>query len=376
MKKIKFIGILIFSLFVSIVSCDKTDDREGGVVEKPLVIAHRGAQSVFPEHTLEAYAKGIELGADFIEPDLVMTKDGVLIARHEPFMSGTTNVADLLEFANLKTTKNLDGKEITDWFASDFTLAQIKRLRAKQPRSDRSNQFDGLYQIPTLKEIIALTKLKTGAQGKVVGIYPEMKHPYFHNKLGLAIEDALLEVLDSEKMNSYDAPVFVQCFEVAPLQYINSKSTVKLVQLISTYNVNNDGTLDYNVPTGDFISYASPFDFYVNGDNRTYEYFTTEEGMRFTSTYADGIGPWKPFIISFSKDANNNITVLPATNFVDLAHKYDLKVHPYTFRNEDEKWSKGNSEAEYHLFFDAGVDGIFTDYTDAAVKAVSTWKPK
>ena len=192
--------------------------------------------------------------------------------------------------------------------------------------------------------------------------------------MGLAIEDALLEKLSEAKLNSYHSPVFVQCFEVAPLQYINSKSDVKLVQLISTYNVNADGTLDFNVPEGDFISYAAPFDFYANGDARTYEYFSTEDGLRFASEYADGIGPWKPFVISFSRDESGAITVLPKTDFIDLAHKYDLDVHPYTFRNEDEKWSNGNAQAEYHLFFDAGVDGVFTDYTDEAVNAVRTWE--
>ncbi len=375
------VSIIAVTLMLGLCSCEKIDDFIGGGKPKlegmkPIVIAHRGAQSILPEHTLEAYVKSIEMGADFIEPDLVMTKDGVLIARHEPFMSGTTNVADIPEFASLKTTKKLDGKEVTDWFASDFTLAQIKTLKAKQARADRSNEFDGLYEIPTFSEIIALAKSRITKNNKPVGIYPEIKHPYFHNELGLAIEDALLAELSKFNMNTYDAPVFVQCFEVAPLQYINTKSTVKLVQLISTYDVNADGTLDYNVPVGDFISYASPFDFYAKGDSRTYEYFTTEEGMRFTATYADGIGPWKPFIIPFKKDANGAITVLPKTNFVDLAHKYNLKVHPYTFRNEDEKWREGNPEGEYHLFFDAGVDGVFSDYTNVAVDAVLTWQPK
>ncbi len=376
-RKVKL--ITIFSvLSVAFYSCDDTDDssKENPITQeavKPLIIAHRGAQSILPEHTIEAYLKAIELGADYIEPDLVMTKDSVLVARHEPFMSGTTNVADLSEFAELKTTKVLDGKEITDWFASDFTLKQIKKLKAKQARSDRSDQFDGLYDIPTLEEIIVLAKSQTTTSKNRVGLYPEMKHPYFHNQLNLPIEDALLAQLEKAGMNSESAPVFVQCFEVAPLQYINAKSSVKLVQLISTYDVMADGSLDYNVPAGDFISYGAPFDFFAAGDTRTYEFFTTEAGMRFTASYADGIGPWKPFIISFEKEADGTVNLLPKTDFVELAHKFNLQVHPYTFRNEDEKWSKGNPEAEYHLFFDAGVDGVFTDYTDVAVKAVATW---
>lgn len=379
MKRMNFLSMAGFALLTMGVSCDKLDDFIGGghqeeQVHEPLIIAHRGAQSIYPEHTLKAYAKAIEMGADYIEPDFVMTKDSFLVARHEPFISGTTNVADLPEFASLKTTKNLDGKEITDWFVSDFTLEQIKKLKAKQARSDRSNQFDGMFEIPTIDEIIVLAKSKKTLKGNDVGLYPEMKHPYFHNQIGLAIEDALLAKLSEAKLDSYDSPVFVQCFEVAPLQYINSKSDVKLVQLISTYNVNTDGSLDYNVPEGDFISYAAPFDFYANGDARSYEYFSTEEGMNFVSSYADGIGPWKPFIISFTTDESGAISLLPKTNFIELAHKYDLQVHPYTFRNEDEKWSSGDAESEYHLFFDAGVDGVFTDYTDEAVNAIKTWE--
>ena len=379
MKKMNFLPMAGLSFLTLFTSCDKLDDFIGGGHHEensktPLVIAHRGAQSIYPEHTLEAYAKAIEMGADYIEPDLVMTKDSFLVARHEPFISGTTNVEDLQEFANLKTTKNLDGKEITDWFVSDFTLEQIKKLKAKQARSDRSDRFDGMFQIPTLDEIITLAKSRKTTNGNDVGLYPEMKHPYFHNLIGLPIEDALLAKLSEAKLNSYNSPVFVQCFEVAPLQYINSKSDVKLVQLISTYNVNADGSLDFNVPEGDFISYAAPFDFYANGDIRSYEYFSTDEGMRFVSSYAEGIGPWKPFVISFTKDESGTIAMLPKTDFVDLAHKYDLQVHPYTFRNEDNKWSNGNVEDEYHLFFDAGVDGVFTDYTDEAVSALQTWK--
>ncbi|NJB37432.1 glycerophosphodiester phosphodiesterase [Croceivirga sp. JEA036] len=379
MKTNVFASLMVMSL-LSLASCDYVDDFTGGPAEEPkaeqpLIIAHRGAQSVFPEHTLEAYAKGVELGADYIEPDLVLTKDGVLVARHEPMLSGTTNVADLPEFADRKTTKNVDGKEVTDWFASDFTLEEIKQLRAVQVWPNRPHDYDGKFQIPTFSEIIALAKSKTTASGNKVGIYPEIKHPYFHNQLGFAMEDALLQELDKAGWNHYDAPVFVQCFEVAPLQYINTKSTVKLVQLISTYDVNADGSLVFDVPAGDFISYAAPYDFYVDGDSRTYEYFSTEEGMLFTASYADGIGPWKPFIISFTKDVNGNVDkVLPPSDFIDLAHKYGLKVHPYTFRNEDEKWSGGNPEAEYHLFFDAGVDGVFTDYTDDAVRALESWK--
>ncbi|SHJ23416.1 glycerophosphodiester phosphodiesterase [Aquimarina spongiae] len=371
----------VFSLItlMMITSCDLIDDNSGNPgpdTDLPIVIAHRGAQSVLPEHTLEGYTKASEWNADFIEPDLVLTKDGHLVARHEPMLSGTTNVADLPEFAHLKTTKNLDGKMVTDWFASDFTLEEIKTLRAKQAFSGRPTDFDNLFEIPTFEEVIQLAKAQSLTRGKVLGIYPEIKHPLFHNEIFGAyfMEDQLLKALSKAHWNHKNAPVFVQCFEVAPLQYINSKSTVKLVQLISTYNINKDGSLDYNVPDGDFISYGAPYDFFVNGDDRTYEFFTTEEGMKFTTTYADGIGPWKPFIISYRTEDSGELTLLEPTDFIDLAHDNDLLVHPYTFRNENMQWSQGNPEAEYHLFFDAGVDGVFSDYTDEAVQAVSTWE--
>ncbi len=379
MKILKLITLATI-VVTSIISCEFIDDIPGGSgpneETKPLIIAHRGAQSLLPEHTLEGYAKAAALNADFIEPDLVLTKDGYLVVRHEPMLSGTTNVADLPEFAHLKTTKELDGKMVTDWFAIDFTLAQIKKLKAKQAYKGRSTEFDGQFDIPTFEEVIRLAKEETKKRGRIIGIYPEIKHPLFHNQVFEThfMEDKLLAALKKARLNHKNAPVFVQCFEVAPLQYINSKSSVKLVQLISTYDINKDGSLNYNVPSGDFISYGAPFDFFANGDNRTYEFFTTEEGMQFTALYADGIGPWKPFIISYQTDDAGKITLLPATNFIDLAHKNKLLVHPYTFRNENMQWSGGNPEQEYHLFFDAGVDGLFTDYTNEAVQALATWK--
>ncbi len=381
MKNLKYI-VVAFGIISTLNSCKNTDDsiidRDDPKPKKnkPIIIAHRGAQSVLPEHTLEAYKKAVTLEADFIEPDLVLTKDGHLIARHEPFLSSTTNVSEIPEFADLKTTKTLDGKEINDWFSTDFTLAQIKKLRAKQPFAGRPKDFDNQFEIPTFEEVIVIAKASAKERGRTVGIYPEIKHPLFHNEIfgDHFMENKLLDILKKEKWNSKEAPVFVQCFEVEPLQYINGLSSVKLVQLISTYNVNKDGSLDYNVPEGDFISYGSPYDLFAKGDPRTYEFFTTAEGMEFTATYADGIGPWKPFIISFSTSESGGITLLPATNFIELAHKNNLLVHPYTFRNEDNKWSKGNPEAEYHLFFEAGVDGVFTDYTDEAVNALNNFE--
>jgi len=369
-----------FSLFclAILTACSIQGDPNNPSPKKPLIIAHRGAQSILPEHTLEAYEKAIEMGADYIEPDLVLTKDGHLIVRHEPMLSGTTNVSELAEFTQLKTTKNIDGKLVTDWFASDFTLEQIKKLRAKQAYQGRPTNYDNQFSIPTFEEVIELAKKESVNLAEPIGIYPEIKHPYFHNEIFINhfMENKLIKLLQKHNFDNAQAPVFVQCFEVEPLQYLNTKLPVKLVQLISTYNINEDGSLDFTVPQGDFISYGSPYDFYKKGDTRTYEYFTTEEGMKFTASYADGIGPWKPFIISYKTNSNGEKAVLPATNFVKLAHENNLQVHPYTFRNENTQWSNGNPEKEYHLFFDAGIDGLFTDYTNEAVDALNSWLDK
>lgn len=360
----------------SFLACQDNDDHPQK--NTPLIIAHRGAQSVLPEHTLEAYRKGIELGADFIEPDLVLTKDGHLVVRHEPMLSGTTNVADLPQFAHLKTTKNLDGKMVTDWFAIDFSLAEIKQLKAKQAYPGRPKNYDNQFDIPTFEEVIEIAKKNTSTRSKEIGIYPEIKHPYFHNqKFGAYfMENTLISVLKKHQLHEYEAPIFVQCFEVAPLQYINQQIDVRLVQLISTYGVKKDGRLNFDLPEGDFISYVAPYDFHQRGDMRTYAYFSTPEGMKYTAQYADGIGPWKPFIISYKTAEDGKITLNKPSNFIKLAHQYGLKVHPYTFRNENTQWSSGTAEKEYHLFFDAGVDGVFTDYTDEAVRALKSWKKK
>lgn len=367
MKKIILTAICVFMF-----SCDDSNDKEDKM-NKPIIIAHRGAQSVYPEHTIEGFERAVKDGADFIEPDLVMTKDGHLVVRHEPILSGTTNVSEIEEFASMKTTRNLDGKQITDWFVNDFTLKQLKKLKARQTWKNRTHEYDDLFHIPTFEEVIQVALKGTKETGKVIGIYPEIKHPYYFNQYDLDITTKVLEVLKKYNLDTKESPVYIQCFEVSTLQEINKKSTVKLIQLISCQDVADDGSLLFEVPKNEFISNVAPYDWYKKGDKRTYEYFTTEKGMSFVATYAEGIGPWKPFIISY-KGADKEL--LSPTNFVKIAHDNGVKVHPYTFRNEDEKWSKGTPEKEYHLFFDAGVDGVFSDYTAEAVKALRSWKRK
>jgi glycerophosphoryl diester phosphodiesterase len=357
--------------------------------KNPLIVAHRGASGYLPEHTIASYTKAIELGADFIEPDLVMTSDGVLVVRHEPMLSGTTNVADVLAFASKKTTKDIDGAMVEDWFVSDFTLAEIKQLKAKQAFSERSQQFNNLYEIPTFAEVIALAKEKSAQLGRTIGIYPETKHPAYHEGLNLKISDKLLEELTAAGWNNESSPVYVQSFEVSNLQYIRSKSTVKIIQLLSCYDVALNGDLIFDVPTGETVSYGKPYDWHLQGDTRDYSFFTTDAGLDFVKTYANGVGPWKPFIISYKgTDANNDgiaddlnadgkindadKEAIAPSNLITKAHARGLQVHAYTFRNEGRRLLSNyhnNPILEYQAFYNLGLDGLFTDFTDTAVMA-------
>lgn len=355
----------------------------------PLIVAHRGASGYLPEHTIASYTKAIELGADFIEPDLVMTLDGVLVVRHEPMLSGTTNVAAIPAFATKKTTKDIDGAMVEDWFVSDFTLAEIKQLKAKQAFAERAQQFNDLYEVPTFAEVIALVKEKSAQLGKTIGIYPETKHPAYHEALHLNISDKLLEELTVAGWNSETAPVYVQSFEVSNLQYIRSKSTVKIIQLLSCYDVALNGDLIFDVPVGETVSYGKPYDWHLQGDTRDYSFFTTDAGLDFVKTYANGIGPWKPFIISYKgTDANNDgladdmnadgkindsdKEAIAPSDLIEQSHRRGLQVHAYTFRNESRRLLSNynnNPILEYHAFYKLGVDGLFSDFTDTAVMA-------
>jgi glycerophosphoryl diester phosphodiesterase len=344
--------------------------------QAPLVIGHRGASGDLPEHTLEAYKLAIEQGADFIEPDLVATKDGVLIARHEPNLINTTDVASRPEFANRKKKVKVDGVEEEGFFASDFTLAEIKTLRAVMPQSFRNQFFNGVFQIPTLEEVINLVKQVEKDTGKKIGIYPETKHPTYHDQLGLSLEEPLLATLNKTGFTD-PSRVFIQSFEVSNLKELNTKTNLPLVQLLDAFDV------DY--ATGKLLYQdvnARPYDFTVKGDKRTYEDLQTPQGLAEIATYADGIGPWKRMIVSVKNvDANNDgkpddlnndgaindadrVTLTP-TSLVQDAHKVGLQVHPYTFRNEGRFLASnygGNPAKEFEQFINLGVDAYFTDF--------------
>ena len=351
---------------------------------QPLVVGHRGASGYLPEHTLEAYGRAIEMGADFVEPDLVVTKDGVLIARHEPNITSTTNVSTVTKFASRKTTKKVDGVDETGWFASDFTLAEIKELGALITDAERPQQFNGLYKIPTLQEIVDLVKARRVSSGRDIGIYPETKHPTFHRALGLSIEDRLIASLNAAGWNSRSAPVLVQSFEPGSLKEMKVKGlSTRMIQLIDADDYDlKTGKLTYAAP------YNRPYDWTLAGDIRLFSAMVTPAGLAEIKTYADGIGPWKPYIVPIKAtldsagnivDRNgdgkrdyNDASSQPATSLIDDAHKAGLFVHAYTFRNEQRRLAfdyNKDPKAEYLQFYRLGLDGLFSDFPDTALEA-------
>ncbi|MBN3895158.1 MAG: glycerophosphodiester phosphodiesterase [Nostoc sp. NOS(2021)] len=314
----------------------------------PIIIAHRGASGYRPEHTLAAYELAIALGADYIEPDLVSTKDGVLIARHENEISETTDVASHAEFAHRQTTKIIDGESKTGWFTEDFTLVELKTLRAKERIPQLRSQniaYDGLLEIPTLQEIINLVKGKSAEINRAIGIYPETKHPTYFKSIGLALEAPLLATLTVNGYQGANAPVFIQSFEVSNLQDLSTKTDLPLVQLL-----NNSG---------------KPDDFAVSGNERTYADLATASGLREIAKYAQAVGVHKNLLVP--RDSNGKLR--SPTSLVTDAHAAGLLVHVWTFRNEDcflPLDFQGNPQGEYELFFSLGVDGVFSDYPDTA----------
>jgi glycerophosphoryl diester phosphodiesterase len=367
----------------ALVSADdrRETGREGRREPSPLVLGHRGATGYLPEHTLASYALAIEQGADYIEPDLVSTKDGVLIARHEVDITDTTDVATHQEFAARRTTKTIDGITTSGWFADDFTLAEIKTLRAVQRLGFRPQQYNGVYAIPTFAEVIELAQSAQRRHGKVVGVYPETKHPTYHQSVNLALERRVVNVLSRFGWNRRNAPVFIQSFEVANLKQLNRMTNVRLVQLIDANDVRLDGSID---STG-----YGPYDFVVAGDRRTYADLVTPAGLAEIATYADGLGPWKRYIVGArGRDLNNDgaaddvngdgasndadRTATGPTSLVDDAQAAGLFVHAYTWRNEGRYLLSnygGDPVQEYLQYYCLGVDGVFSDNPDTAVTA-------
>lgn len=374
---------LLISVAVATATCATASAQQKTLDGKPaIVIGHRGAAGHLPDHTLEGYKLAIEFGVDYIEPDLVATRDGVLIARHEPMLGGTTDVAKHPEFAARKRKVKVDGIETEDWFAFDFTLAEIKTLRAIQPLAERDQSHNGKYQIPTLQEVIDLAKAESARTGRTVGIYPETKHPTLHAALGLPLEDRLLDVLTAAGWSEKTSPVIIQSFEVGNLKYLRTKTKLRLVQLVDADDVDAAGGIVLAAPSD------KPYDFVVTGNPKTFADLVTKDGLAEIRSYADGVGPWKPYILSAKQelgadgkpkdlDGDGKIdqrdrVLLPPSSLVADAHALGLFVHTWTFRSEPRRLASnyaGDPAAEYKMFYSLGIDGLFSDFGDQAVKA-------
>jgi len=370
--RVAFAGLLL-AAFLGMTGCTGTPPQEGPIATAPALIAHRGASGYRPEHTLAAYELAIAQGAHYIEPDLVMTKDRVLIARHEPLLASvdpatgalieaTTNVHTLAQYASRRTTRVIDGKPYTGWFAEDFTAAEIRTLRARERIPDlrpASAAWDDRFEIPTLQEVIDLAKRKSAELGRVIGIYPETKHPTYHHAAGLAMEDALVAVLAANGWNHAKAPVFIQSFEVGNLRYLRTITEVALVQLL------NAG--------------GRPYDFAVRGDPRTYADLASAAGLAGIAGYARGVGAHKNLIVPRTVAG----TLGTPTTLVRDAHAAGLVVHGWTFRAENNflptehrsgfaAGDRGDLSAEIAAFLATGMDGFFTDHPDVGAYVIAT----
>jgi len=340
---------------------------------KLLVIGHRGASALRPEHTLEAYKKAIEDGADVIEPDLVSTKDGVLVARHENEISGTTNVSEVTKFADRRTTKTIDGVQVSGWFTEDFTLAELKELRAREriPLIRPGNkEFNDQFLIPTLAEVITLAKAMSETTGRTIHLYPETKHPTYFQSINLPLEDKLIQTLKADDFTASKATVFIQSFEVANLKELNQKIGTsqekwKLVQLIDSAD-------------------KAPYDFVKAGDTRKYADLLTQASIQDIATYADGLGPYKLNLINVDSAG----AFQTPSEVIRFAHDAGLLVHSWTFRPEnsflpaplktqgpDTTRHEAGSISEMQEYLKAGLDGFFTDDPAVGRKAVDTFKP-
>jgi len=321
---------------------------------RPLIIAHRGASGYRPEHTLESYRLAIKLGADYIEPDLVSTRDGVLVARHENNISGTTDVAAHPEFIDRRRTKEIDGLAVTGWFTEDFTLSELRTLRATERLPSVRTQntiFDGRFQIPTFDEILDLARVESARLGRPIGVYPETKYPSHFASIGLALEEPLVAALHRHGLASPVAPVLIQSFEVENLRKLSRLTDLRLIQLLDSVGAPADG---------------SP----------AYAELATPAGLASIAAYAHGIGADKDMLVPRAADDS----LLDPAPVIDDAHAAGLAVHAWTFRAENQflpvdfrigtdPAARGDINSEYELFLRLGVDGLFTDFPDTLVAA-------
>jgi len=353
---------LLLSLPPSAFARPHDERNERGDEGRPTIYGHRGASGYRPEHTLASYRVAARLGADYIEPDLVSTRDRVLVARHEPAIGGTTDVADHPEFAARQTTKVIDGVTFAnEWFTEDFTLAELKTLRAKERLPDlrqRNTIYNGRYTIPTFQEVLDQRDRLSRELNRKIGIIPELKHSTYFRSLGLALEEPFVQVLRGNRIDNRRGKVTVQSFEIANLKVLDRKLPgVPLVQL-------------FDAPA------RIPGDVLAAGGTTTYGQMATPAGLRAVARYADVASPSKGYIVP--RDASGRS--LPPTTFIEDAHQAGLDVVAYTFRNENSflplelrssanPADYGNAIAEYQQFFDLGIDGVFSDNPDTAKAA-------
>ena len=339
---------------------------------RPFVIAHRGASGYVPEHTLAGYFIAIQQGADYVEPDLVISRDGALIARHENEIGGTTDVASHPEFAARKTTKSIDGEPVTGWFTEDFTLAELKTLRARErlPELRTANtRYDGAFSIPTFDEVLDLVAAADAQRAESaraaglppprrIGVYPETKHPSYFAKLGLTFDDRMLDALTRHGYSNRSDPAFLQSFEVANLKALRRRTDLPLVQLVERK--------------------GQPFDFTLSGDGRTYADLMTDAGLEEIAAYADAIGPHKWMVVEFGEGGARD------TGLARRARAAGLGIHVWTLRAENEflpaalrssgdAAAHGDLPTEIHALLDAGITGFFSDHPDLAVRARDNW---
>ena len=340
--------------------------------ERPFVIAHRGASGYVPEHTLAGYFIAIQQGADYVEPDLVITRDGALVVRHANEIGGTTDVATHPEFASRRTTKVVDGEPVTGWFTEDFTLAELRTLRSRErlPQLRAANtRYDGVFGIPTFEEVLELVAIADAQRAAAardagqpaparIGVYPETKHPSYFAALGLHFDDRLLEALGRHGYSRRTDPICIQSFEVSNLQALRRRTDLPLVQLVA--------------PDG------QPFDFTLAGDRRSYRDLMDDTGLAGIAAYADAIGPHKWMVVDFGPAGPRD------TGLARRARNFKLGVHVWTLRAENEflpvalrsagdPAARGDLHQEIDAMLDAGVTGFFSDHPDLAVKARNEW---
>ncbi|MFG2173011.1 glycerophosphodiester phosphodiesterase [Streptomyces niveus] len=333
----------------------------------PTIVGHRGASGYRPEHTLGSYQLALDMGAHVIEQDLVPTKDGHLVCRHENDITGTTDVADHPEFAGRKTTKSVDGVSLTGWFTEDFTLAELKKLRAKEriPQSrPHSTLYNGRWEIPTFEEVLRWADEEGRRRGEPVWLYVETKHPTYFRGLGLGLEERLAKLLRRYGRDRRDSPLFLQSFEPTSMQRMAKLVSTPRVVLFDAAN-------------------TQPWDFKQSGDPRFVADLIKPEGLKWIASFAQGIGPWVDLIIP--KDATGKLG--KPTTLVRDAHAKGLILHPYTMRNENsflpadfrigtDPNAYGDAFGAFKTYFEQGIDGIFTDNPDTGLLAAADFNKK